>query len=138
MVSGRLSGWGTARSTSYRRLEGSGCDRECAPKSTCTFPPALGVGCTSEPRPHPAQTSSRALCRASLPGHSRVLQAVRCAQHPLLGHQEAAAHVLAVHLHRRHVGPRVGHGLAAAQDPPTGLRRWGWAGGQERFRDDPS
>lgn len=44
MVSRRLSGWGTARSTSYRRLKGSLCDSECAPRSTCTFPSALGVG----------------------------------------------------------------------------------------------
>lgn len=55
----------------------------------------------------------------------RVLQAVRRAQHPLLGHQDAAAEVLAVHLHRRHVGPRVGLGLSAAQDPTAGLRRTG-------------
>lgn len=43
MVSGWLSGWGTARSTSYRRFEGSGCDRECAPRRTCSFPSALEV-----------------------------------------------------------------------------------------------
>lgn len=62
MVSGRLPGWGTARSTSYRRLEGSGCDRECAPRRTCTFPSALGVGWThirtTSPPPRPARPHS--------------------------------------------------------------------------------
>lgn len=57
--------------------------------------------------------------------HSRLLQAVRGAQHPLWSHQDAAAQVSAVHLHRRHVGPRVGLGLLAAQDPAAGLRRCG-------------
>lgn len=140
MVSGRLSGWGTARSTSYRRLEGSGRVRECAPSSTCTFPSALEAGGgvvhirATRAKPNPRH------CPWPLPapGHSHVLQAVCGAQHPLLRHQEASAHVLAVHLHGRHVGPRVGHGLAAAQDPPTRLRRCGWAGGREDFRDSCS
>lgn len=58
MVSGRLSGWGTARSTSYRRLDGSGCDRECAPRSTLTVSLGLELGrgvhvsSTSPPLPH--------------------------------------------------------------------------------------
>lgn len=43
MVSRWLPGCGTARSMSYRRLEDSRCDNECAPRSTCTFPSALGV-----------------------------------------------------------------------------------------------
>lgn len=131
MVSGRLSGWGTARSTSYRRLEGSGCDRECAPRSTCTFPSALGVGWThhqshvpAPPHPTPPHLTPPHPVPLFAPGHSHILQAVRCAHYPLLGHQEASAHVLAVHLHGCHVGPRVGHGLSAAQDPAAGLSRW--------------
>lgn len=131
MVSGRLSGWGTARITSYRRLDASFLDRECAPRSTCTFPPALGRerGVHAGQSPPPAPRAPRPAPRP----HSRVLQAVRRAQHPLRRHQEAAAHVLAAHLHRRHVGPLVRLCLAAAQDPPTGLRRWGRQRG-EGFR----
>ena len=59
-----------------------------------------------------------------VPGHSHVLQAVRCAHDPLLCYQEASAHVLAVHLHRCHVGPGVGWSLLTTQDPATGLCRW--------------
>lgn len=70
--------------------------------------------------------------------HSHVLQTVRCAQHPLLSHQEAAAHVRAVHLHRCHVGPLVGLGLAATQDPAPGLCRWVQAGGREDSTGDGS
>lgn len=62
MVSGLLSGWGTERVTSYRRLEGSGCDKECAPSSTCTLPSLwTGAGAEVGARPAgPAQSSGPA------------------------------------------------------------------------------
>lgn len=67
MVSRRLSGWGTARSTSYQRLDGSGCDRECAPRSTRTFPSALGAGLGSQPRPRRPAPPRRAPPRPAAP-----------------------------------------------------------------------
>lgn len=50
MVSGRLFGWGTARSTLYSCLEGSGCDSECAPRSTCTKVSLVFLGVGQGPR----------------------------------------------------------------------------------------
>lgn len=61
-------------------------------------PPRLGADPSLQPQPHSPGPQP----------HSHVLQAVGGTQHPLLGHQESPTHVLAIHLHRHHVGAGVG------------------------------
>lgn len=92
---------------------------------------------TPPPRELAAPPGSRSPCPAATvgtlalpPRHSRPLGAVRGAQHPLLGDEEAPADVLPVQLQRGHVRPQVGPGLVAPQDPSPGLR----CGGRERNR----
>lgn len=98
-----------------------------------------GRGLTERPPPRElaAPPGSRSPCPAATvgtlalpPRHSRPLGAVRGAQHPLLGDEEAPADVLPVQLQRGHVRPQVGPGLVAPQDPSPGLR----CGGRERSR----
>lgn len=84
--------------------------------------PALGSGLWSriwpEASSYPQHGSAPTL---TPPPHSRLLSAVRSAQHPLLGDEEAPADVLPVQLQRGHVRPQVGLGLVAPQDPSPGL-----------------